>query len=177
MNWIRHIYLTKSEIHITCVPTPQTSLKLNVVFQRTCLPIPLCASVCRCLVAKPCPTLLWPHGLQPARFLCPWDFLGKNTGVGCQFLLREISQTQEWNQRLPHHRQILYPLNHGEAHEPIQYWLNQNEYSYNTKLQPQEAKCLFSGRELDRGCVLRQVYLLRTPKLQAMAWKVGFSLE
>ena len=23
----------------------------------------------------------WP--IVPARFLCPWDFLGKNTGVGC----------------------------------------------------------------------------------------------
>ena len=22
-----------------------------------------------------------PHGLQPTRLLCPWDFLGKNTGV------------------------------------------------------------------------------------------------
>ena len=22
---------------------------------------------------------LRPHGLQPARLLCPWDFLGKNT--------------------------------------------------------------------------------------------------
>ena len=26
------------------------------------------------LVAKSCPTLLQPHGLQPARLLCPWDF-------------------------------------------------------------------------------------------------------
>ena len=26
---------------------------------------------------------LWPHGLQPTRLLCPWDFPGKNTGVGC----------------------------------------------------------------------------------------------
>ena len=25
----------------------------------------------------------WPHGLQPASLLCPWNFLGKNTGVGC----------------------------------------------------------------------------------------------
>ena len=25
----------------------------------------------------------WP--IKPARFLCPWDFLGKNTGVGCRF--------------------------------------------------------------------------------------------
>ena len=24
---------------------------------------------------------LWPHGLQPARLLCPWDSPGKNTGV------------------------------------------------------------------------------------------------
>ena len=25
---------------------------------------------------------LQPHGLQPARLLCPWDSPGKNTGVG-----------------------------------------------------------------------------------------------
>ena len=31
---------------------------------------------------------LWPHGLKPARLLCPWDFPGKNTGVGCHFLLQ-----------------------------------------------------------------------------------------
>ena len=24
----------------------------------------------------------WPHGLQPTRFLRPWDFLGKSTGGG-----------------------------------------------------------------------------------------------
>ena len=28
---------------------------------------------------------LWAHGPEPARFLCPWDFPGKNTGVGCHF--------------------------------------------------------------------------------------------
>ena len=28
-----------------------------------------------------------PHGLQPSRLLCPWDFPGKNTGVGCHCLL------------------------------------------------------------------------------------------
>ena len=26
---------------------------------------------------------LGSHGLQPTRLLCPWDFPGKNTGVGC----------------------------------------------------------------------------------------------
>ena len=30
----------------------------------------------------------WPHGLQPTRLLRPWDFPGKNTGVGCHCLLR-----------------------------------------------------------------------------------------
>ena len=24
-----------------------------------------------------------PHGLYPTRLLCPWDFPGKSTGVGC----------------------------------------------------------------------------------------------
>ena len=31
---------------------------------------------------------LRPHGLQPTRFLCPWDSPGKSTGVGCHFLLQ-----------------------------------------------------------------------------------------
>ena len=29
-----------------------------------------------------------PHGLQPTRFLHPWDSPGKHTGVGCHFLLQ-----------------------------------------------------------------------------------------
>ena len=28
------------------------------------------------------------HGLQPTRLPCPWDSPGKNTGVGCHFLLQ-----------------------------------------------------------------------------------------
>ena len=40
-----------------------------------------------CLVAKSCPTLCDPMDCSPARLLCPWDFLGKNAGVGCHFLL------------------------------------------------------------------------------------------
>ena len=31
---------------------------------------------------------LLPFGQWPARFLCPGDSLGKNTGVACQFLLQ-----------------------------------------------------------------------------------------
>ena len=30
---------------------------------------------------------VWPHRQQPTRLLHPWDSPGKNTGVGCYFLL------------------------------------------------------------------------------------------
>ena len=40
---------------------------------------------------------LQPHGLQPSRLLCPWDFPGKNTGVGCHFLLQGTVLTQGSN--------------------------------------------------------------------------------
>ena len=37
-------------------------------------------------VAQSCLTLLQPHGPQPTRLLCPWNSLGKNTGVDCHSL-------------------------------------------------------------------------------------------
>ena len=41
------------------------------------------------------------------RLLCPWDSPGKNTGVGCHFLLQGIFLTQGSNLGLPHCRQML----------------------------------------------------------------------
>ena len=60
-----------------------------------------------------CPTLCHPidgsdsvppHRRQPTRIPCPWDSPGKNTGVGCCFLLQcmkvksesEVAQFLEW---------------------------------------------------------------------------------
>ena len=57
------------------------------------------------LVAQLCLTLLWPCG--PTRLLCPWNSPGKNTGVGCHFLLQGIFLTQGLNLGLLHFRQIL----------------------------------------------------------------------
>ena len=37
---------------------------------------------------------LQPHGLWPARLLCPWDSPGKDSGMGCPVLLRWILPTQ-----------------------------------------------------------------------------------
>ena len=55
---------------------------------------------------------LQPHGLQPTRILCPWDFPGKTTGVSCHFLLQGILPTQGLNPGLQHCRQIIYQLSH-----------------------------------------------------------------
>ena len=60
-------------------------------FQRCeCAPVCQLSHHCCYLVAQLCPTLLQPCGLQPVRLFCPWDFPGKNTGVGCHFLLHRI---------------------------------------------------------------------------------------
>ena len=53
-----------------------------------------------------------PHGLQPTRLLRPWDSPGRNSGVGCHFLLREIFPTQGLNPGLLYCRQTLYHLSH-----------------------------------------------------------------
>ena len=50
-----------------------------------------------CSDAQSCLTLLPPHGLQPTRLLCPWDFPGKDTGAGSHFLLQWIFLTQGSN--------------------------------------------------------------------------------
>ena len=65
---------------------------------------------CCCLVAKSCPTLLRPYGLwSTTRLLCPWDFPGKNTGVGCHFLLQRIFPIQGSNR---HWQADSLPLSH-----------------------------------------------------------------
>ena len=44
-----------------------------------------------CLITKSCSTLLWSHRLLSARLLCPQDFPGKNTGMGCHFLFQTMN--------------------------------------------------------------------------------------
>ena len=65
-----------------------------------------------CSVVSNC---LQPHGLQPARLLCPWNFPGKNTEVGGHSLLQRIFLTQGSNQSLLHCRQILYCLRYQRS--------------------------------------------------------------
>ena len=58
---------------------------------------------------------LWPHGLWLTKLLYPWESLGKNTWVGCQFLLQCIFPTQWLNLGLLHCKQTLYHLSHQES--------------------------------------------------------------
>ena len=51
-----------------------------------------CTSILVYSVIQLCPIL--------TRLLCPWDFLGKNSRVGCHFLLQEIFLTQGSNLNL-----------------------------------------------------------------------------
>ena len=64
------------------------------------------------------------HGLYSARLLWPYDFPGKNTGVGCHSLLLGICPTQELNPSCLHCRQILYHLSHLHTfiQQTLSYW-------------------------------------------------------
>ena len=78
-------------IHPICrgVPLVVAQMVKNLpAVQKTQVP---CGAVLACSVVS---DSLQPHGLQPTRLLCPWDFLGRSTGVGCHFLLKEVFQMQ-----------------------------------------------------------------------------------
>ena len=46
-------------------------------------------------VAQSCLTLGDPMECRPTRLLNPWNFPGKNTGVGCHFLLPEETKIEK----------------------------------------------------------------------------------
>ena len=61
--------------------------------------------------------------LQPSRLLCPWSLPGKDTGVGCHFLLQGIFLTQRLN-LCPLHWQayFFYRCVTWEACTLFEYW-------------------------------------------------------
>ena len=65
-----------------------------------------------CVLCSVVSDSLRPHGLWPARLLCPWDSPGKNTGVDCHSMLQRIFPTQGSNPGLLHCWQILYRLSY-----------------------------------------------------------------
>ena len=63
-----------------------------------------------------CVQLLRPHGVPPTRIFCPRDFPGKNTGMGCHFLLQGIFLTQGPSLRLLHWQADPLPPSDQESH-------------------------------------------------------------
>ena len=53
--------------------------------------------MCCVLVQSVVSASLQPHRLLPTRLLYPWNFPGKNTEVGCHFLLQGIFPIQGSN--------------------------------------------------------------------------------
>ena len=54
-----------------------------------------CCRCCCCQVASVVSDSVQPHRWQPTRLPRPWDSPGKNTGVGCYFLLQRMKVKSE----------------------------------------------------------------------------------
>ena len=76
--------------------------------------IKCCFSACAhaCQLLQLCLTVCDLMRLWLTRFLRPWDFPGKNTGVSSHALLQGIFPTQCLNSGLQHCKWILYLLSH-----------------------------------------------------------------
>ena len=93
--------------------------------------------VCACSVTH-LSNSLWPRGLQPTRLLCSWDSPGKNTGVGCHFLLQGIFPTQGSNPSLLHCQADFF-FNHWTTWEALivcQLCLNKGVFNFFWWLPP-----------------------------------------
>ena len=85
---------------------------------------------------------LRPHGPQPTRLFCPWNFSGKSTGVGCHTLLQEIFPNPEIKPESPALQMDSLPLapsrkpqinKHMLLKNPIKKW---SEQLWRMKWQP-----------------------------------------
>ena len=102
--------------------------------------------LCECACMLPCLTL---GNLmdQPTSLLCPWDFSGKNTGLGCHFLLQEIFLPRD--------------LLHWEA-DFLYHWATREAQNYHWMTQLSENKGLLAkGREISTSCSLLRKLMSR----------------
>ena len=76
------------------------------------------AFLCVCSVMS---NSLRPHGLQPARLLCPWNFPGKSTAVGYYSLLQSIVPTRGLNTCLNKLLGLLQALAYFQSSEKVDF--------------------------------------------------------
>ena len=79
MSWIRE-QKWPNQMPFSCLICSSYLQKCNVIacFQ----------SCCCCWITSVMSDSVRPHRWQPTRLPCSWDSPGKNTGVGCHFLLQ-----------------------------------------------------------------------------------------
>ena len=108
-------------------------------------------------VAQLCPAFCDPMDCSPP-ILCPWDFTGKNTGVGCHTLLQGISLTQGSNQcllRLVHWQMDSLSLSHLGS-PPLAYW-----HTFKTGVNKKTVKtCILPFRNLESSVKEKSCALL-----------------
>ena len=111
ITWVNHrctyVFSLLNLLPIFC-PFSQSPVWVPWVIQQ--IPIEMSdswlMSLC-VLVTQLCLTLCDP-------MVCPWNSVGKNTGVGCHSLLQGIFLIWELNLGHLHCRQVLYHLSHQE---------------------------------------------------------------
>ena len=124
---------------------------------------------------------LQPHGLWPTRFLCPWDFPGKNTIMCCHFLLQGIFLTQ----RL---RSLMWLLHWQVGSLSLSHLGSPTELANNLKKKNVASKSKFTSLSLYLpGLVILNCYnsssaILKSEKAMAphsstLAWKIPWTEE
>ena len=95
---------------------------------------------------------LRPHGLQPARLLRPWNFPGKNTAVGCHFILQGINNLlkviNNWTLKYGHDLRLsMWPQCITEHLKTTSSWLGVEE----AVIEMQQTKTSGRAEEGGRG--------------------------
>ena len=114
-------YCLNSEV-MFCFPflqPPQTTLLGDTLASSSVVCV--CVCVCRSVVSSS----LRPHGLQPTRLFCAWDSLGKNTGVGCHFLLL-LAQHKNFGRN---------PKGYNSDFLPCRLWQMSQDSSFSNQVQ------------------------------------------
>ena len=105
-----------------------------------------------CVHAQSCPTVCDPMDWSsPTRLLCPWNFSGKSTRMGCHFLLQGIFPTQGLNAGLLCRQADKLPLSYVGSPGNISA-INQNQG------KPSQSLCS-RGRDREERWILCQCNL------------------
>ena len=81
---------------------------------------------CCCCIASVVSNSVRPHRRQPTRLPCPWDSPGKNTGVGCHFLLHDQPRQHIKKQR--YYFANKGPSSQGYGFSSSHVWMGELDY-------------------------------------------------